>query len=80
VRIREDDVNGNILQNTNLSCVTDSTFGNPVDIESEFTASSTASKTFVVTAVRANGAASYVLNGTSSRPQFLYVDFIRDAA
>lgn len=76
-RIREDDINGTQLQAGQIIVNTSSSVGFWVTIESdEFTAPSTADKTFVATLDRNSGSAVTNLHATVGQPAKLYVDYI----
>lgn len=74
-RIRQDSVTGTEIQLCRFSeAATGTHFAGR--IETEFTATLTASKTFVATLAR-SPAGTATLNATAARPTFLYVDYIR---
>lgn len=77
-RIREDDVGANPLQlaRTHLPI---SGAGTRWDgtIEAEYTATTTGSKTFVATGIRASGAGVIVAPAAAAFPAYLYVDYVR---
>lgn len=81
LRIREDSLTGNQLQEAGLELNHDlqSTRGQPQAIEVEYTASATENKTFVLTTERAAGTGAIRLAAASNKPSYLYVDYIRDA-
>lgn len=74
LRIREDTTAGNTLQQVRTTTQTATTA--VVHLYSEFTASSTASKTFVLTAIRQNGTGNITRNAASTAPQYFYCDRI----
>ena len=77
-RLREDDATGTLLNFSAVELFTVSSSGNQLmPIEAEFTSSSTASKTFVVTGQRIGGTGNVRLDAESAGPAYLYVDFIR---
>lgn len=75
VRIREDDSSGAQLQRREFDV--EYTDYIPYHLEVEFPASSTVSKTFVVTLERESGSGDLRINAFSSRPSYLYVDYVR---
>ena len=77
-RIRQDSVAGSEMVGTNIDITAGGiTFGWPFDIEAEFTAGTTENKTFVLTGDRSSGSGNCHLEAASTRPTFLYVDYIR---
>lgn len=78
IRIRADDENGDIIQETNARLNNTLSTGLGAQAEAEFEASVSSEQTFVVTGLR-NGTGTGTLNaeGASTRPRFLYVDYIR---
>jgi hypothetical protein len=73
-RIREDTVTGNQIDGKILGAVTNGISGYPSLLYAEWVASSTGSKTFVMTAARSTGSGTYQLRATSQRVSFLIVD------
>lgn len=76
-RIREDTSGGTVLQEKNRVVGTTSGAGEALDFEVEFTAASSANKTFVVTAIRNGGTGTLHRDAAATRPSYLYVDYIR---
>ena len=77
-RLREDDATGTLANFSASHLFTNSASGNDLMlVEAEFTASSTGSKTFVITGQRTAGSGSCRLDAEAAGPAFLYVDFIR---
>jgi hypothetical protein len=77
IRIREDDTSGTIIQERNYRVDTTLTTGVGTAAEAEFTASTTANKTFVATGLRnGTGTATFHAEGASTRPRLLYVNYI----
>jgi len=74
-RIREDTVSGTVLQQRRLGVPTTVTFY-PLSIEVEFTAVSTASKTFVLTFQRTSGTGNVFFIAVGG-PAYFYADYIR---
>lgn len=78
VRIREDNTSGTVLNRDYVFIATGTTNRNfKAVIEAEFTAASTANKTFVITGERAVGGAGDCMLETAEAPAYLYVDYIR---
>lgn len=79
-RIREDTVSGNTLQEiagSGQATHGASSLGDMMIVEAEFTAVSTGNKTFSATMVRSSGTGNAQLEGAATRPNYLYVDYIR---
>lgn len=76
VRLREDDTSGTLLQSGDREVPTSSSFGYLTLMESEYTASATGDKTFVITGVRSSGSGTDKRGSSSARPAYLYVDYI----
>lgn len=77
VRVREDSVAGAELVGDATAALTTSVTGNTVIQEIEYTATATGAKTFVATCVRSTGSGSLRREASSTRPTYLYVDYIR---
>lgn len=77
VYIKEDSTSGTQLQHNLVYLRTTSSNGNPHVMEAEFTAVSSGTKTFVLSIVRASGTGTARLEAFSTRPSYLYVDYIR---
>lgn len=77
IHIREDNTSGNLIQNQNVYVIDTSSFGSQFCIEAEYTADATEGKTFVVTLELNNGTGPVHLEAASTRPAYLYVDYIR---
>jgi hypothetical protein len=75
--IREDDTSGTVLTNDNMILEQTSTSGWPVAGEAEYTAASTADKTFVLTGDRISGTGDCRLEAAATHPTYLTVDYIR---
>lgn len=79
-RIREDNVSGNTLQEVAANGGANhgaSSVGDMMEVEVEFTAVSTGNKTFSATMVRASGTGNVQLEGATTRPNYLYVEYVR---
>ncbi len=79
-RIREDNVSGTILQELTAQSTAihgGASLGEQVILEAEFTAVATGNKPFAVTGVRSSGTGNGQLEGAATRPNYLYVDYIR---
>lgn len=77
MRIREDTLAGSQLQLQQVNLPSTSTNGWQAHIYTEWTASSTASKTFVLTGQRSAGTGTaHRIRASASAPGFLYVDRI----
>lgn len=76
LRIREDTTAGTQIQAVNICPPTTSTVGFPGTVITEYTAVSTASKTFVLTGVRVTGTGTYQLRAGASRPTIFTIDLI----
>lgn len=74
-RLREDSIAGTVLQLVNEEPPTTNR-DYPTVLEAEFTAVSTASKTFAATAAREVGAGVLTCAANANEPQYLYVDQI----
>lgn len=77
VRLREDSVTGTVLCERNFYIASTSSGGFGSEIEAEYTAVSTGSKTFVIAGVRNGGTGTLHIDGASTRPRYLYVDHVR---
>lgn len=77
VRVRENDASGNILTHALMETTSTSGFGWPIVQEAEYTAVSSADKTFAVTAARNSGTGNVRREASSNGPTYLYVDYIR---
>lgn len=75
-RLREDNLTGTQLQLRN-AIVPVATSAWPCQLEAEFTAASTGSKTFAGTAQRVIGTGNITCTGSAIEPAYLYVDYIR---
>lgn len=75
-RIREDNTSGTELQNGGRIETATSSGAYPLNLEAEYTAGSTGDKTFVVTLARVGGSGTVNVDGASTRPAYLYVDYI----
>lgn len=67
-RIREDSLTGNQLQGVTVPLPGTISGGNPAYIRAEYTAASTGTKTFVLTAIRNGGTGVHNLQASSSSP------------
>lgn len=77
-QIREDNISGTVLDAASGEMSTGtSTTSNNIRPESEYTAVSTGSKTFVVTGERVAGTGNITMNAATTRKGYLYVDYIR---
>jgi hypothetical protein len=77
-RFREDNSSGTEIATTDTPLTNYSgTFGHAIEIEIEYTASATGNKTFVVTGERGAGSGNCNLEAATTRPAYLYVDYIR---
>lgn len=72
-RIREDSLTGNQLVGQNLIMPTIAGSGYPISLYTEYTAVSTASKTFVLTGNRIVGTGAHQAHAATNRPSFLTV-------
>lgn len=77
LRIREDSVAGTQIQLGQIATNIAASQSFTTVLEVEFTAVSTASKTFHVTAVRQSGTGNISSVGATDTPNYLYVDYIR---
>lgn len=81
IRIREDSgTSGTILQEftgESTAAHGGSSLGEYDTPEAEYTAVSTGNKTFSGTMVRSSGTGNVQLEGASTRPNYMYVDYIR---
>lgn len=77
LEIHEDALGGGTLQDRKFGIPATNTFGFPFHIEAEYTADTTGSKTFVFAYGRRNGSGTVRPAAGSSRPGYLYVDYIR---
>lgn len=76
-RIREDSISGTEIQSTNVPINANGPANGYQDnLEAEFTAVSTGNKTFSYTGERV-GTGNGTLEAATSRPSYLYVDYIR---
>lgn len=75
-RVREDTLTGTQIQGRRMSATTAAS-AYPLNIEVEYTAGSTASKTFVVTMVRAAGTTTVTNYAASDQPGYFYIDYVR---
>ena len=75
-RIREDNISGTQMQLRN-AFVPVATSAWPVDLEAEFTAASSGSKTFTGTAQRVIGTGNITCTANANEPAYLYVDYVR---
>jgi hypothetical protein len=75
--VREDSTTGTRLTEDNVISEQSATAGWPVAGEAEYTAASTGDKTFVLTGIRATGTGTCRLEAATTRPTYLYVDYIR---
>lgn len=76
MRIREDTSTGNQLDGKNVYLATAAGSGYQCYLYAEYTASTTGSKSFVVTGVRSAGANTHQLRAGSNHPAILTVDRI----
>lgn len=78
-RIREDNSTGTQLQLRREQSTTNTAGSGPsFDMEAEYTAVATGSKTFVATGVRgAGGTGNITCEGAATQPRYLYVDYCR---
>lgn len=77
VRIRPTSIGTTNIALINCYVIDSSTLGTPFMLETEFTAGSTGDQDFLLTALRNNGSGNINLIAASTRPAFLYVDYIR---
>lgn len=75
-RLREDSLTGTQMQGRRLGANSVAS-GYPYAIEAEYTAGSTASKTFVVTLVRSGTAGSVTNYAAGDQPGYFYIDYVR---
>jgi len=73
--LRENNLAGAELWNARVHIAGTGSQGWPLWMTCEYTAVSTASKTFVATLTRGFGSESVMALGAANRPRFLYVDF-----
>lgn len=78
-RIREDSSTGTIMQQRSWELTVDDqeTTGVGGEPEAEYTATATSNKTFVLTGERLAGTGNCKLDAISTKPSYLYVDYIR---
>lgn len=76
VRLREDSISGTIFQERVFSIIHAGSSGEGAVIEGEFTASSTANKTFVAGGIRFSGTGTLHADGAATHPRQIYVDYI----
>jgi hypothetical protein len=77
LRIREDTLTGNQIDGANLYGGTTNTSGYPVLACSEYTATSTGAKTFVITGQRVTGTGTaHGVKASSNRKSYITVDLI----
>lgn len=77
VRIREDTLTGNQLDGTNVYCGTTNTSGFLVIATSEYTATATGAKTFVITGQRVTGTGTaHGVKASANRKSYITVDLI----
>lgn len=78
VRLREDNLAGTQMNILRVHGVSTGGTGTrwPAEIEAEYTAASTGNKTFVGTLVRATGTGSHTIQGDSSFPVLLTVEYV----
>lgn len=76
-RLREDNSTGTQLQQSFYQIWHTSSTGVPVYLEAEFTAASTANKTFVLTGVRTSGSGNLALSAGATFPSHLRVEYLR---
>lgn len=78
VNIREDNSTGTGLQQDSLELTHDlqSTRGETRPMYAEYTAVSTANKTFVVSAVRAAGTGNIRLEASADKPNYLFIEYV----
>ena len=77
VRIREDTVAGQQIQELRLDLPNAGVAGNYCEIETEYTALATAAKTFSFTAARSSGTGNLRREAQGDRPTQFYVDYVR---
>jgi hypothetical protein len=75
--VREDDTSGTVLVADNMILEQVATSGWPVAGEAEYTAASTANKTFVLTGDRISGTGDCRLEAAATHSTYFYVDYIR---
>lgn len=76
-RIRQDSSGGTEMQLRRLD-LKDATGRWPIEMEAEYTAVSTATKTFVATIVRTSGTGTIIRIASATVPTYLYVDYVRE--
>lgn len=76
-RIREDNTSGTEMTVDYLALPNAGTAGNWYSAEAEYTAVSTGNKTFVGTCLRGGGTGNLRREAASTRPTYIYVDYIR---
>lgn len=76
-RIREDSLTGVLLVERTVWVATTTSSGVPADIEVEYAAVASGNKTFVATGAQNGGTGTLHADGLSTRPRYLYVDYIR---
>ncbi|MPZ27549.1 MAG: hypothetical protein GEV12_14355 [Micromonosporaceae bacterium] len=74
--LREDSVSGTEMTGQ-VADIQSGVAGGVFGFEAEYTATATGNKTFVVTGRRVSGAGTDRLEAATTRPAYLYVDFIR---
>jgi hypothetical protein len=78
-RIREDNLTGNQLQLRQLHAPLVATQSEGQRVMAEYTADATEDKTFVLTAVRQSGTATWTSVAGSDNPSYFYADYIEDS-
>lgn len=76
VRLREDNAAGTEMTGIRLEAMSTNLAGNVFTVEAEFTASSTANKTFVATGIRSAGTGNIFREAATNRPTYLYVEYV----
>ena len=77
IRLREDSASGTQVAGSNVYCGTANTSGFPAVIDAEYTALSTASKTWVITGQRVTGSGTaHGIKSGASRQNIMTVDLI----
>lgn len=78
VSLREGDVAGSQIQNMRVEVsAVSSTTGYQMALEREVTAGATGNQTYIASAVRVGAGGICVLKAASTRPAYLYVEYIR---
>lgn len=74
-RLREDSVSGTEMTLRRVNCP-DATGRHPAELYAEFTAASTAAKTFHATLVRASAGGTFIRIASATIPTYLHIDYV----